>query len=150
IADISATLQQELWNSGGLLLVQSRGGLGKTRVVAELVKNLCIEEAWTICVAKGEGDLRIDALDALPHELRHTRLLFVLDDLHQRTTASGEPYIVRLRRFWEFFEHRLAPGDCYLIATARTEPQYQTLLGFNASHPFWNRFKRFDLPEPDP
>jgi tetratricopeptide (TPR) repeat protein len=144
-----STLYGALLDSGGTLLVQSRAGLGKTREVAELASRLC-DEGWAICVAKGAGDTHINALDAFPDDLRGSRVLFVLDDLHLRVgvgTTAQKPYSERLNAFLAFFESMMAPGEMRVIATARTEPHHQRQLGFDPSQPLWSRFKVYELPE---
>jgi hypothetical protein len=150
VSDLQGTLYDRLLESGGALLVQSRAGVGKTREVTELARHLCDDEGWTVCIAKGEGDAKIDTPAAFPDELRCKRLLFVFDDLHRRVDAGGRgqaPYLVRLQSFIDFFAKKMAPGELYIIATARSEPQYLKELVFDPSNPHWNHFKRYELPE---
>jgi hypothetical protein len=144
-----SALYEALLGSGGTLLVQSRGGLGKTREVAKLAARLC-DEGWTVCVAKGAGDAHLDAPDAFPDDLRSSRVLFVLDDLHLRVsvgTTVQRPYSERLNAFLEFFGRMMTRGEIRVIATARTEPYYQRRLGFDPSQPLWGRFNVYELPE---
>ena len=150
VANLQSALYERLFESGGALLVLSRAGVGKTREVAELAKRLCYDEGWSVCVARGEGDARIDTPAAFPDELRSRRLLFVIDDLHRRVDAGihGQAaYLSRLSAFLDFFVKNMAPGEMYVVATARAEPHYSVQLGFDPSIPLWGRFKIFDLPE---
>jgi len=150
VSNLQGTLYERLLESGGGLLVQSRAGVGKTREVAELAKRLCADEGWTVCIAKGEGDARIDAPAAFPDALRARRLLFVIDDLHRRAVAGVQgqaPYLGRLHSFLEFFAKSMAPSELYVIATARSEPHHRVQLGFDPSDPLWGRFKVYNLPE---
>jgi len=148
VSNVQDALYEALIRSGGGLLVQSRSGVGKTREVAELAARLCEQEDWTVCVATGDGDARMGALAAFPDDLRSRRLLFVLDDLHQRVLARDhDPYTARLNAFLEFLDHAMLPGKMYIVATARTEPRHQKHLGFDRAHPLWSRFKVYELPE---
>ncbi|MCK5292087.1 MAG: tetratricopeptide repeat protein [Thermoplasmata archaeon] len=143
-------IYRRLLASGGALLVQSRAGLGKTREVAELAKRLCEEKGWTICVAKGEGDSYLNTPAGFPDELRDRKVLFVFDDLHRRLDmCSSEqiPYAERLNSFLKFFEDAMNSGEMYVVATARTEPQYQEKLRSDTSRPLWRWFKEYELPE---
>jgi tetratricopeptide (TPR) repeat protein len=148
VENIQDALHEALFTSGALL-VTGRAGLGKTREVAELVARLC-KEGWTVCVARGGSDTRMDALASFPDELRNGRVLFVLDDLHQRTTAdTGDqrPYADRLNAFLSLFDRSLRPGDVYVLATARSEPHHWRQLGYNSGHPLWRRFTLYGMPE---
>jgi len=150
VSDLQGTLYERLLESAGGLLVLSRAGVGKTREVAELARRLCDDEGWTACIAKGEGDARIDTPATFPDELRGRKLLFVFDDLHQRVDAGGirrAPYLARLNSFIDFFAKKMAPGELYIIATARSEPRYLAELAFGPSNPHWNHFKCYELPE---
>jgi tetratricopeptide (TPR) repeat protein len=129
--------------------VQSRAGLGKTREVAKLAARLCAE-GWAVCVAKAEGNTRMAPPATFPDALRNNRLLFVLDDLHQRASPSvgdQKSYFERLDAFLAFLDRKLLPGEMYIIATARTEPHFRNELGFVPSQPSWGRFQSYDLPE---
>jgi len=142
-------LYKALTTSRGALLVESRAGLGKTREVAELATRLC-EDGWTICVAKGEGDARLAALDAFPDVLRGCKLLFIFDDLHRRVTSGPNQqhsYAERLESLLKFFDRDMAPGEFYVIATTRNEPHHQKQLGFDSAVPPWERFDVYELPE---
>jgi tetratricopeptide (TPR) repeat protein len=138
-----------LRSAGGGLLVQSRAGLGKTREVVQVAQRLCVED-WLICVAKSEGDARMAAPSAFPDRLRNgSKILFVLDDLHQRVVplpGEDKPYIDRLNDFLAFFEARLLPRQFYVLATARTEPHHAVQLAIDRAHPLWRRFEIFELP----
>lgn len=147
IANIQDKLYRTLLASGGALLVQSRGGLGKTREVAELAKKLCKEKGWTVCVAKGEGDSQIDTPANFPDELRGKKVLFVFDDLHLRIKSGPSPYSERLDNFLKFFEDTMNSGEMYVVATARSEPQYLEKLRSDTSKPLWKWFKVYELPE---
>ena len=151
VAYVQAALYDALLTSAGALLVQSRAGLGKTREVAQLATRLCVEEGWTVCVAKGgDADSLMNRPGGFPDELRGAKLLFILDDLHRRTasemTDTGR-YLDRLDAFLHFFEQALAPGEFYALATARTEPHHRAQLGLDAPHLLWDRLKFYELPE---
>jgi tetratricopeptide (TPR) repeat protein/nucleoside phosphorylase len=152
IKDSPMALYEALLESGGALLVQSRSGLGKTREITELAIQLCDREGWTVCVAKGEGDAHLNVPAAFPDEFRNKKILFVFDDLHQRIGAGApeqKPYIERLNSFLQYFENRMAPGEIYIVATARSELHHQKQLGFDPSHPLWSRFRLYELQEFD-
>jgi tetratricopeptide (TPR) repeat protein len=148
-ADIQRALEDALFHSGGALLVKSLAGRGKTREVGELAVALC-SEGWTICVARSEGDSRIDTPTHYPEELWDRRILFVLDDLHRRTGAGVKDqkrYVDRLESFVRFFEGKVAPGDVYVIATARSEPHHWRQVDHDLTHPLWSRFRLYELPD---
>jgi len=150
VSNVQDVLYKALVGSGGRLLVESRSGMGKTREVAELAARLCDEEDWTVCVATGNADALMGAPAAFPGDLRGRRVLFVLDDLHQRVVAGSvgqEPYSRRLNAFLEFFDRAMSPGEMCVVATARTEPHHQKQLGFDPTRPLWSRFKVYELPE---
>lgn len=147
--DTQSLLRSALFSSRGALLVESRTGLGKTREVAELATHLC-EKGWTVCVAKGEGDSRLAALEAFPDILRGRKLLFIIDDIHRRVTSGpNQPtsYAERLESLLKFFDSVMAPGEFYVVATTRNEPHHQEQLGFDPDIPPWQRFEVYELPE---
>ncbi|MBV9268693.1 MAG: hypothetical protein JO061_21170, partial [Acidobacteriaceae bacterium] len=129
------------------VLVLSRAGLGKTREAAETAKTLCGED-WLVCVAKAEGDARLDEPSSFPDNLRQRRVLFVIDDLHQRSasgTTKAKSYLDRLDAFLRFLETRLQPSEMRVLITARSEPKFRQAV--NKSHPIWQRFLRVELSE---
>ena len=87
VADIQDAIYDAMMDAGGMVLVQSRAGLGKTREVTELATRLC-DQGWAVGVAKSEGDGALNRLASMPNSLRGERLLLVFDDLHRRTTAG--------------------------------------------------------------
>jgi hypothetical protein len=150
ISDEQSLLYDALLDSGGALLVQSRAGLGKTREVVQLAMRLCADEGWTVCVAREAGDAQLGAPASFSDALRGSRLLFIFDDLHRRVgsgAAQQAPYPERFEAFLAFFDRQLAPGEWYILATARTEPHHQRQLGFDPQHPPWHRFGVYELPE---
>ena len=97
VADTQRALRDALINAGGTLLVACRGGIGKTREVAELANNLS-NEGWIVCVARNEGDAILNRLSGFPFN-QSDRLLLVFDDLHRRAAAGAgdlRPYAERL------------------------------------------------------
>ena len=86
VADTQRALRNALIDAGGTLLVACRGGIGKTREVAELAKNLS-NEGWIVCVARNEGDAILNRLSGFPFN-QSDRLLLVFDDLHRRAAAG--------------------------------------------------------------
>ena len=143
------TLRQEL-ASNGKLLITGRSGLGKTRCISELAQKLCNDGNWTICVAKGTGDTRIDALSSFPDKLRGSgQILFIIDDLHQRVDARdiyGTPYLDRLTSFLGYMDIQTAPSGVYVIAATRSV-QYQEKPELDPKNPLLQRFSVYDLPE---
>ena len=150
VSDVRSMLYEALLDSGGTLLVQGRAGLGKTREVVQLATHLCADEGWTVYVARAAGDAQLGAPASFSDDLRGSRLLFIFDDLHRRvgSGAAGQtPYPERLEAFLACFDRQLAPGEWYILATARTEPHHQRQLGFDPHHSPWHRFGVYELPE---
>lgn len=146
---IRQSLDEKLRSCGGAMLIRARAGLGKTRELADLAARFC-ECGGVVCVAKGEGDIRMNRLSAFPDALRGSPVLFVLDDLHRRvisSTNNQESYVDRLGAFIKFMETSLLPGEMFVVATTRSEKHHMRHLEFDAGHEVWRRFRVFDLPE---
>lgn len=148
-ADVQSALASSVAAAGGRLLVCGRGGIGKTREVAEYATELC-RRNWRICIARAEGDPRMGPVSSLPAELVDARVLVVVDNLHARALARFEgeeqPYADRLESFLASME-QFIPGDLRLIAIARSEPHFRKALVLEPSSPRWRQFGVYEMPD---
>ncbi|HKQ13016.1 MAG TPA: tetratricopeptide repeat protein [Steroidobacteraceae bacterium] len=148
VPDVKESLQSALNSAGGRLLVLGRGGIGKTREVAELSRALASKH-WKVCLAKAGHHTRIGPLAELPIALVDSRFLFVFDNVHASMLVPAEdptPYVARLEAFLDDIE-RLAPGDVSAIAIARDEPRFMQQLGLRPGDARWGTFGNYRLPE---
>jgi tetratricopeptide (TPR) repeat protein len=148
VPDVTDALQSALSGAGGRLLVLGRGGIGKTREVAELGRALA-NKRWTVCLARAGHHTRIGPVSELPAALVDARFLFVIDNVHASMLASAEdptPYTARLDAFLNDIE-RLAPGDVSAIAIARDEPRFLQHLGLRPGDTRWGSFGHYRLAE---
>ena len=146
--NVQKDLLMALLAAGGMLIVQGRGGLGKTQELVRFAENQC-RQGWTVCIAKkGEADLSLDRLAFFPEELRNNRLLLIFDDLHHRVhnnRPGQKPYSDRLEAFLDWLNEEVEESSIRLLGTIRDEPSYRNQLAFSQLP--WGRFKLFSLPE---
>jgi tetratricopeptide (TPR) repeat protein len=148
IGNMRHELENRLRASAGKLLVTGPAGIGKTREVAELARDLCATN-WKILVVKDEGDPRLGPLLDLPPALVDAKVLVVVDRLHYRIRTAGEqsiaPYAERLALFLGWLNDKLR-GGVSVLATARDEPRYQPDLDLGRHQMTWRGFGVFRLP----
>ncbi|MDH7487268.1 MAG: hypothetical protein QHJ81_13465 [Anaerolineae bacterium] len=155
--DISAELRQRL-QSRRRVLLRSVSGVGKTREIGELARQL-VEEGYTLLVHDKNDRLLTPV--RFPRELVTTRnLLFVFDDLHNccapvEEGAGGgeefgrrETFQDRLQRFLEQAEQRFGRREVNVLAAARREGEHWPHLRWEG-HPLWRSFDLYELPAPD-
>ncbi|ACC82699.1 tetratricopeptide repeat protein [Nostoc punctiforme] len=164
--ELKRQLEEDRW-----ILILGRTGLGKTREAAELAKHLN-QEGWTVLYLKlGEW---LDIPAAMPKEIGTNRkLLFFFDDLNQKMYASRHeispeaekslaerfqvPLQERLLQALNKYEELCEPTEIRVIATARNEthsedpgkPSPWEKLQWNKYSKLWNRFKSYELPQPE-
>ena len=155
--DITAELRQALETPRRVLL-RSASGVGKTREIGELARQL-VEEGYTLLVHDKHDRLLTPV--RFPPELVNTRnLLFVFDDLHDccAPPAEGaggaeefggrETFHDRLQRFLEQAVKRFGRREVNVLAAARRERELWPHLRWE-SHPLWRGFYLYELPAPD-
>ena len=149
--DMQQTLTESLLDAGGMLLLHSRAGLGKTREVAELAEYFCRRHGWVVCVSRGgEADKALNRLADFPEALHDKRLLLIFDDLHRRVCSSGQeqiPYAERLADLLDYLSQQMSPGSLRVLGTARSEPHHWKRLGFEQDRAPWRLFGLYELPE---
>jgi hypothetical protein len=147
--DFATTLADELKNSERGLLLCGRGGIGKTREVAELAADWC-SRGWVLALARGgQADTAMGALTALPHELADSRLLVVVDNLHARSMSSSavdEPYLDRLGACLVSLR-ALNVKRLRVLLVARSEPQHCARLGLDPAATAWRGWPVRPVPE---
>ena len=169
--DIRQELVQMLRRKGAVLIL-GKSGIGKTREAATVAETLN-QDGWTILKLKaGEW---LDAYPKIPTDQfgENAKLLFFLDDLNHRMHSSRKerspraedpmqplnvPLQERLLRMLESYERVFRRDQQILvIATARNEsvpleagkPSELDKLELNKYPNLWNRFERYELPEPE-
>ena len=155
--DITAELRQALETPRRVLL-RSVSGVGKTREIGELARQL-VEEGYTLLVHDKHDRLLTPV--RFPPELVNTRnLLFVFDDLHDccAPPAEGaggteefggrETFHDRLQRFLDQAVKRFGQREVSVLAAARSEREHWPHLLWE-SHPLWHGVHLYDLPAPE-
>ena len=162
--EIEEALEKHKW-----VLVTGKTGIGKTREALNVAQSLN-NEGWTVLFFTREQWL--DAPPHLPKNVPDRKLLFILDDLNRKMFASRveqsphvddilqpttEPLQERLLRTLETFEKLCGKSEIHVIATARNEvvseyseePSEWDKLEFEKYPHLWERFYRYNLPEPE-
>jgi tetratricopeptide (TPR) repeat protein len=140
------------------LLIVGQAGIGKTREAAELAQ-LYNREGWTVLWLKSDGWIDEPNQEQLQTIATNRKLLFVLDNLHQRIHDSlpklplgleeselaplTVPLQQRLSRVLEVYEQFCGQDKIRVIATARNgeASQWEKLQQ--------ERFQVYELPEPE-
>ena len=169
-------IQRELQNlleEGRWLIILAPTGLGKTREAAELAQNYN-RNGWTVLLLKSGEWLDKPTRKQFQAINATHKLLFFLDDLNPKMRFSQkdevspkaeksplEPRIIplqeRLLRTLEAYEDYFRPDEVRVIATARNEtespypgkPSEWEKLQWEKYPQLWDKFERFDLPEPE-
>lgn len=149
VPDTQNALRDALNRAGGRLLVVGRGGIGKTREVAQLARIMCALK-WKVCLARVRRDAQLSADAEMPVELVDSRLLVVIDNLQARVLATAHDAVPYMKRLSDFLARlsQLNPADeLSVIVMSRDEPRYERALGFGAADTTWRGFTRYQLPE---
>lgn len=161
---------EDLLRQQRALLVCGKSGLGKTREAAHLAQTLN-GEGWTVLYLPPDRWLEPPArrLEGIPDH----KLLLFLDDLSRRCGSGrrevnpradtlAQPLTLsfqeRLLKTLEALETFYGKGELLVLATTRSEttPEYEgepaewDKLEWERYPPLWERFARYDLPEPAP
>jgi len=161
---------EDLLRERGALLVLGKSGIGKTREAVHLAQMLN-NEGWTVLYLRPEAwlDAPSRPLDGVPAR----KLLLLLDNLNvhcyrARREVSPradslamplhEPFQKRLLRTLEALEAFYGRGEILVLATARNErvperegePAEWDKLEWDRYPELWERFARYEVPEPDP
>ena len=154
--DTTAELR-ELLESKRQVLLRSVSGVGKTREIGELARQL-VEEEYTLLVHDKHDRLLTPV--RFPPEMPARNLLFVFDDLHTpcapvQEGAGGteglsgrESFHDRLQRFLDQAVAQFGSREVNVLAAARSEREHWPHLLWG-NHPVWSGVHRYDLPAPE-
>ncbi len=169
------SVRQELiqqLNESNWLLIEGRTGLGKTREAGELA-DYFNREGWTVLWLKLGEWVDEPTREHLTELNTNRKLLFFLDDLNQRMYFGSkrksiraensplepltEPLQTRLLRTLKTYEEFCGSEEIKVIATARNEklsddpskPSAWDKLEKDKYPKLWQRFKVYELPEPE-
>jgi len=157
--NITKELREALQESR-YLLVHAPTGLGKTREVGELARQLCLEQA-TVLVLQRAGWLDVPR-DWPDSKLGQKDLVFVIDDItfhcagrtqhpkaEEMITIGLPSFQERLACTLDYFEDKCGAREIRVLATARDEPEYWERLDFSGTLGLWDEFSCYPLAEPD-
>jgi tetratricopeptide (TPR) repeat protein len=159
---------EDLLRQQRALLVCGKSGLGKTREAAHLAQMLSAE-GWTVLYLPPDRWLEPPA--RRPEGVPDHKILLFLDDLSRRCGSGRRevnpradslaqpltlPFQERLLKTLEALETFYGKGDLLVLATTRSEttPEYEgepaewDKLDWERYPALWERFARYDLPEP--